>query len=102
MQTLHNANGAIYNILTNKQTGNAVYLVDMGSTGYLYVEQHKKITIQAHSDPEGSYLCTAVHIFDGQIAEVTDCPCLDDALTEMEQHYGELLYGWTAPQKLAL
>lgn len=100
MQTLRLSNGSTYNVITNKQTGNAVYFVDLGRRGYVYVEQHKNITIQAQPDPEDGYLCTATHLFDGQIAQTFDCSCLDDALSEMEQHYGDILAGWKAPQTL--
>lgn len=100
MQTLRSSNGSIYKVFVNKQTGNAVYFVDLGGKGYLYVEQHKNITIQAHCDSEDCYFCSATHLFDGTIAQTFDCSCLDDALSEMEQHYGDLLSGWKAPQTL--
>ncbi|KAM3089644.1 hypothetical protein ACKFKG_33205 [Phormidesmis sp. 146-35] len=103
MQTLRLSNGSTYNVLINKQTGNPVYFVDLGGRGYLYVEQHKNVTIQAQpdaNDPDDYYICSATHLTDGSIAQTFDCTCLDDALSEMEQHYGDLLSGWKAPQTL--
>lgn len=102
MQHLRDSNGSSYNILTNQQTGNSVYLVDLGSAGYVYIEQHKKLTIQANEDGDGTYTAIATHLFEGPVASVTDCACLDDALEELEFHYQELLYRWHRPQTLGL
>jgi hypothetical protein len=88
--------------MKNIQTGNPVILVDVEGIGYVYLEQHKKITIQAHVDAEGTYLAIAVDIFDGRIGEVNDYPCLDDALLGLEVHYGSQLKGWYSPQTLGL